>query len=58
VQAASQKLGEAMYGPSRPRAAPGVAPEAQSDRGTAGAGRGGDGKKKDDDVIDAEFEVK
>ena len=48
----SQKLGEATYGGGAPGAAPGAtAPEAESDRGTAGA-------KKDDDVIDAEYEVK
>jgi molecular chaperone DnaK len=59
VQKASHKLAEEMY-KTTGGAAPGAdgpgqaAPEAQSDRGTAG---GGDGKK-DDDVIDAEFEVK
>ena len=54
----SQKLGEAIY-KSQAEAAgvPGTegAPEAQSDRGTTGAGAG---PKKDDDVIDAEYEVK
>src|SRR4051794_8698155 len=58
LQSVSQKLGEAMYG-GQAGAAPGgdgPAPEAQSDRGTAGGGGGG--KKKDDDVIDAEYEVK
>ena len=56
LQQASQKLGEEVYkataakGPSA-----GPAPEAQSDRATAG---GGDGAKKDEDVIDAEYEVK
>jgi molecular chaperone DnaK len=62
LQQASYKLGEAMYAgaapggaaPSGPGAQPG--PEAQSDRGTTGAA-GGE-KKKDDDVIDAEYEVK
>ncbi len=53
---ASHKLAEEMY-KSTAGAAPGAAgaspgPEAQTDRGTAGAG------KKDDDVIDAEYEVK
>src|SRR5687767_2148983 len=44
----SQKLGEAMYAQQGAGApgAEGVAPEAQTDRGTAGA-EGGDGKKKD-----------
>ncbi len=52
----SQKLGEAMYANqagATPGGAPGgPAPEAQSDRATAGGG------KKDEDVIDAEYEVK
>ena len=49
----SHKLAEEMY---KTQSAPGgAAPEAQSDRGAAA---GGDGKKKDDDVIDAEYEVK
>jgi len=54
LQQASMKLGEAMYAqqPGQPGAAAGAAPEAQTDRGT------GDAKKKDDDVIDAEYEVK
>jgi molecular chaperone DnaK len=57
----SAKLGEEMYksaggpGGGAPGAGPGVAPEAQTDRGTAGAAPGA---KKDDDVIDAEYEVK
>ena len=53
----SQKLGEAIYKSQAAAAgAPGTdgaAPEAQSDRATAG-----DAAKKDDDVIDAEYEVK
>ncbi|HEX8342938.1 MAG TPA: molecular chaperone DnaK [Tepidisphaeraceae bacterium] len=55
LMTASQKLGEAVYKdagatPEAAAAAGGSdAPEAQSDRGT---------KKKDDDVIDAEYEVK
>jgi molecular chaperone DnaK len=55
VNQASQKLGEAMYSAqSAPGgAAAGAAPEAETDRGTAAGG-----KKKDDDVIDAEYEVK
>jgi molecular chaperone DnaK len=54
---ASHKLAEEMY---KAQAAPGAAagaaqpgPEAQADRATAG-----DEKKKDEDVIDAEYEVK
>ncbi|QOV91012.1 molecular chaperone DnaK [Humisphaera borealis] len=50
----SHKLAEEMY---KTQSAPGgasVAPEAQTDRPGGEAG----GKKKDDDVIDAEFEVK
>jgi molecular chaperone DnaK len=59
LQQASVKLGEQMYKGSQPgggqpgqpgAAAPG--PEASTDRGAAGAA------KKDDDVIDAEYEVK
>jgi len=60
----SHKLAEEMYksgaGAGAAGAAPGgagPAPEAQTDRGTAGEGADG-GAKKDDDVIDAEFEVK
>jgi molecular chaperone DnaK len=59
LAAVSQKLGEAMYkagsapgGDGAPQGSP--APEAQTDRGTTAGGAG----KKDDDVIDAEFEVK
>jgi len=59
LQSARQKMGETMYkagqgaaGPTGPGAG-GAHPEAQSDRGA-----GGDGKKKDEDVIDAEYEVK
>jgi molecular chaperone DnaK len=54
---ASHKLAEEMYkGQSAPGGAPGgPGPEASTDRGTAG---GGAGPKKDDDVIDAEYEVK
>ena len=48
VQKASYKLGEHMYKNAAPDAGAGVAPEAQSDRGTTGDA------KKDDDVIDAE----
>ncbi|HEX8325861.1 MAG TPA: molecular chaperone DnaK [Tepidisphaeraceae bacterium] len=54
----SQKLGEAIYKSQAEAAGAGgagsPAPEAQADRGTAGAA----GPKKDDDVIDAEYEVK
>ncbi|MGN6725227.1 MAG: molecular chaperone DnaK [Tepidisphaeraceae bacterium] len=56
VMTVSQKLGEAIYKAQAAAAgAPGTdsaAPEAQSDRATATEG------KKDDDVIDAEYEVK
>jgi molecular chaperone DnaK len=55
---ASHKLAEQVYkAQSAPGGAPGAGPgpEAQSDRATAGAG--GE-KKKDEDVIDAEYEVK
>jgi molecular chaperone DnaK len=56
VQKISQKLAEEMYKDkgANAGAAPGGpgAPEAQTDRGTTGEA------KKDDDVIDAEFEVK
>jgi molecular chaperone DnaK len=49
---ASQKLGEEVYKASgKPTGSP--APEAKTDRGAAGGGA-----KKDDDVIDAEYEVK
>jgi len=54
----SHKLAEEMYKTQSAPGGAGVAPEAQTDRGAAGAGAGGDGKKKDDDVIDAEYEVK
>ena len=51
----SSKLGEEMYkAQGAPGGAPGGAgpgPEASTDRGTAGG-------KKDEDVIDAEYEVK
>jgi molecular chaperone DnaK len=51
----SGKLGEEMYkSQSAPGGAPGGAgPEASTDRGTSGGGA-----KKDEDVIDAEYEVK
>jgi molecular chaperone DnaK len=57
----SYKLAEEMYKGQGPQAGagagagpgPGVAPEAQTDRGTTDGG-----KKKDEDVIDAEYEVK
>jgi molecular chaperone DnaK len=60
LQTASQKLGEEIYkataakgGPSA-GAGPTPGPEASTDRGAAGATPG----KKDEDVIDAEYEVK
>jgi molecular chaperone DnaK len=56
LQAASLKLGEEVYKATAAQGAPGAgsgpAPEANADRGTAG------GAKKDEDVIDAEYEVK
>jgi molecular chaperone DnaK len=54
----SHKLAEEMYkggGPSPAGAGPQPGPEARTDRGTTA---GAEGKKKDDDVIDAEYEVK
>jgi molecular chaperone DnaK len=55
---ASHKLAEEMYKASQPGAAAGAgaAPEASTDRGTTAGAAGG--AKKDDDVIDAEYEVK
>ncbi|HVT89976.1 MAG TPA: molecular chaperone DnaK, partial [Tepidisphaeraceae bacterium] len=63
LQQASFKLGEEIYKSAGAQAGapggPGPGPEAQSDRGTTGgATPGDDGKKKDEDVIDAEYEVK
>jgi molecular chaperone DnaK len=63
LHAMAQKMGEAVYGggAGAPGGAPGAGPGPGSDRATAGAGAGtpgGDGKKKDEDVIDAEYEVK
>jgi molecular chaperone DnaK len=61
---ASHKLAEEMYKAQQASGGVGIPPEAQTDRGTTDAGAGapggagGDGKKKDDDVIDAEYEVK
>jgi molecular chaperone DnaK len=58
VTTASHKLAEEMYKSSQAGAGAadaGPAPEAQTDRGAAGAAPGG---KKNDDVIDAEYEVK
>jgi molecular chaperone DnaK len=56
LQAEAQKLGEEVYKAAGAGAAT-AGPEASTDRGT-GTAPGGDGKKKDEDVIDAEFEVK
>jgi len=56
LQSARQKMGETMYKAGQGQAGPAggsAHPEAQTDRGA-----GGDGKKKDEDVIDAEYEVK
>jgi molecular chaperone DnaK len=55
LQQASFKLGEEIYKSAAPKGAgPSPAPEAQTDRGTTEGGE----KKKDEDVIDAEYEVK
>ena len=55
LQTAAYKLGEEIYKSAGAQAAgASPAPEAQTDRGTTGGGE----KKKDEDVIDAEFEVK
>jgi molecular chaperone DnaK len=58
VQTASQKLGEEIYKATAAKggggAGPTPGPEASTDRGAAGAAPG----KKDEDVIDAEYEVK
>ncbi len=57
---ASQKLGEEMYkaGAAPGGAAPGGEHPPGGDRATAGAGAAAGGKKGDEDVIDAEYEVK
>jgi molecular chaperone DnaK len=55
------KLGEAVYGGAAGAPGGAAGPGPGSDRATAGAAAGGpaeDGKKKDEDVIDAEYEVK
>jgi molecular chaperone DnaK len=58
LQQASFKLGEEIYKSAGAQAGAGAGPqpgpEASTDRGTAGGGE----KKKDEDVIDAEYEVK
>jgi molecular chaperone DnaK len=58
LQQAAYKLGEEIYKNQAPQggAGPQPGPEASTDRGTAAGGS--DGKKKDEDVIDAEYEVK
>jgi len=55
LNAASHKLAEEMY-KSAPQGGATPGPEASTDRGTAEGAQGG--AKKDDDVIDAEYEVK
>jgi len=57
LQQVAQKLGEEMYKAQAAQAgaAPGGPQPGPSDRATAGAAAGG---KKDEDVIDAEYEVK
>ena len=56
LQTASFKLGEEIYkaAGAQPGAGPQPGPEASTDRGAAAGGE----KKKDEDVIDAEYEVK
>ncbi|MDB5323675.1 MAG: dnaK [Phycisphaerales bacterium] len=67
LQQAAQKMGEAVYGGGGGGGAGGgqpggAGPGPGSDRATGGGANagshGGDGKKKDEDVIDAEYEVK
>jgi molecular chaperone DnaK len=61
LQQASYKLGEEIYKAAGAKAGPQggpTAPEAEVNRGAAGGGPSADGKKKDEDVIDAEYEVK
>lgn len=59
LQTISQKMGEEIYKTAGAQPGAGVAPEAQSDRATGDAGAGAAGAaKKDEDVIDAEYEVK
>ncbi len=55
VQQVASKIGEAIYGKGGPQPG-GGGPEAQA--GGARAGGAAPGGKKDDDVIDAEYEVK
>ncbi len=57
LNTASHKLGEEMYKAQAAAGGAGPGPEASADRGAAGAAPGGE-KKKDEDVIDAEYEVK
>jgi molecular chaperone DnaK len=54
---AAYKLGEEIY-KQAPQGAPGAAPQGAAPGGQAGAAAGAGGGKKDDDVIDAEYEVK
>ena len=68
LQQSVYKMGEAIYGGAGgaggaggPGGPGGAGPGPGSDRATAGGAAGGapgDGKKKDEDVIDAEYEVK
>jgi len=59
LQMAVQKMGESIYGGAGGGAGPQPGPGPGSERATAGgADTGSDGKKKDEDVIDAEYEVK
>jgi molecular chaperone DnaK len=56
LNSVSHKLAEEMYKSAAPQGEGAPGPEASTDRGAAGAAEGG--PKKDDDVIDAEYEVK
>ncbi len=60
LAAVSQKLGEAMYGQGARPAAAAAPPKPRPTAPVPPAAPryGGEGKKKDDDVIDAEYEVK
>src|SRR4051795_4461243 len=61
LQTASFKLGEEIYksaGAQAGAGGPQPGPEASTDRGTGAGGGAGGEKKKDEDVIDAEYEVK
>jgi len=62
LQQVAYKMGESIYGGAGGAGQPGgpgaAGPGPGGDRATAGAGAAGGEKKKDEDVIDAEYEVK